>query len=825
MKLTTAEFCLWLTVKCTNYLFSLHIEMAAVRTPIARAGLNNYNHDIDDPEFQKTANIRRVAHRQVDILEIFGDHPKYHTQSGTSHEDITVSNQFKYFRKEMIELALVSGVTVPMDILEDNSGKILDFVRHAGPKFAIDLLQNETENIRLLRVTLSLLLIVITFLRRRLLGQLTSMLENVTLDSLLAWSAHALLDVADGVAISAGVNLLLHTHVEDIHILAFDLLVHVISVSEDAARQLLLPPNSYKYETGTHEREDSKSKASLLSASPAHSKLGDSNRKSFSGKNLFGEIDSQPSMSSPTGHPKSPSAMTATLPHRDHNTCLSYMLSICALYRNRLVVVSSCAEVIITLVCGSGDHLVAETIAKTPTCYLPSSLKDSHSGSKRVGVRNSSSSSQPKQYGVIHHSKHEEERVSSYGIVEWAGLKLMLKMLVRLVKCMSQDGEAIGHKEPATNSAAQDYSDLSPVSGQQPNVPRTHKKVLIAVLALIHYSRAVANYTLALPGAENIIKTSAAFYKSSSSITNWYQKGLTAFHNAREEKRLAAAAVAARAAALTAHKQSITANAVPLSGIKTVGSNSGGNSINDDGSIWSRSLESVEAGKSMAKSPQDHRHSASGLVPGAHSKRSRGQTYHEGKAPDGYFTRVGRPTSQHVLNISSNISSHSSNNDLLRSTGETALAQSHRPYTAPNPQSGRPLGSVNKGSGLEWSHFDRLSESANLGIPAMQGACFGNFLKSLPGIPKIPGRTSAVSILAAGDEVVYEASVETKELFDAIASKELRKIENKGSEVSAVLVFYYSTATKHEYVVVTFSPFPTIEHGILFYNLRISRQH
>ena len=79
--------------------------------------------------------------------------------------DAQLNEQFKYFRIEFMEAASASGVTVPLDLLEDNSGRLFSFMQtqtgQSGPKYVLSVMESNPESVHLMRCSLSLLIVTI----------------------------------------------------------------------------------------------------------------------------------------------------------------------------------------------------------------------------------------------------------------------------------------------------------------------------------------------------------------------------------------------------------------------------------------------------------------------------------------------------------------------------------------------------------------------------------------------------------------------------------------------------------------------------------------
>ena len=69
-----------------------------------------------------------------------------------------------------MEAASSCGVTVPLDLLEDNSGRLFSFMQtqtgQCGPKYVLSVMENNPESIHLMRCSLSLLIVTIQVSRQ-----------------------------------------------------------------------------------------------------------------------------------------------------------------------------------------------------------------------------------------------------------------------------------------------------------------------------------------------------------------------------------------------------------------------------------------------------------------------------------------------------------------------------------------------------------------------------------------------------------------------------------------------------------------------------------
>lgn len=182
-----------------------------------------------------------------------------------------LSEQFRYFRSEFLEAANQVGVTVPLDILEDTTGRIFNFVKYNGPKYILQMIPANLENVHLLRCSLSLLIITVTILSRKLPDATSETANNSVLnntstnissvgaqlnpsaqpnwsnsitETIQQWAIESLNHLNDAGAVSVTINLMMKTNASSVHELALSFLSALIKVSDDAAIMMFHPPNS-----------------------------------------------------------------------------------------------------------------------------------------------------------------------------------------------------------------------------------------------------------------------------------------------------------------------------------------------------------------------------------------------------------------------------------------------------------------------------------------------------------------------------------------------------------------------------------------------------
>lgn len=232
-------------------------------------------------------------------------------------KEMQLSNQFRYFKSEFLEAAASAGVTVPLDLVEDNSNKVYNFITtpsgQNGPKYIYSVMQSRPDATHLMRCSISLLLVTISLLRIKL--------ENVAIsqqlhDSEIAdpstvsyniWAAEALDKLSSSSSINICSKLLKKTHIPEIQDLVLRLLAQLVTISQDASDCML----------GQHE-----SSGAIMGGNS-------------------GETDGQ-GMSTGT-------AVGSVHSTADYS-CLSHLLSVVAYHRNRYSLHCGVADIIIMLV-------------------------------------------------------------------------------------------------------------------------------------------------------------------------------------------------------------------------------------------------------------------------------------------------------------------------------------------------------------------------------------------------------------------------------------------------------------------------------------------
>jgi hypothetical protein len=640
-----------------------------------------------------------------------------------------------------VDAATMSGTVVPLDMVEDTSGRLFTFVNQSIPLYLLQILATESENIALIRISLSLLIMTVVLLRKKLPNtqpnpdsdpsqQAQSSDWNSVFSEMRAnWAAMSLHQIADSGAVSVCINLLVTNVIQDIHELTLNLLGQLVAISEEAASQMLQAPHckfddnfpsaddDYKYNmaqqasgggniTGTSNSKFAAKKFGSTGVGNSNSNAAGKSKKQkpeqtssvvalsmkypggrgnqnvqthslrehsinswddassgkntpnpvpyglrelrdFSSKNLLAFMSNDregqgqgqghhghgkdhhghhhhghanhPHGNHPPHGPGSVQSGSGLLADTMHNSgkysCLSYALSVCALYPNRLCVLSSLAEIITSITNCKDTNSCQEystLAAQTPTCLLPmiqskeskDARKTANSGSSGnaaggassgaltssgVGGRgntaaNANNNASCNNYNVagggsIHgghsaavraamigsnnpvmitaissidagsvgpqnvsnsNSHHQHHRLSQYGIIEWAGLKLFLKFLLRISR----------HKRPKKTEQLTDennlddediwMSDWGAVASSHKNaltLEYAHTSAIIAVVNLTSKSEIVAAFMILLPGAVDLVEYSARYHPRSQEIASVLENFRTAIHAAREVRQ------------------------------------------------------------------------------------------------------------------------------------------------------------------------------------------------------------------------------------------------------------------------------------------------
>lgn len=438
--------------------------------------------------------------------------PLFQVNEGVTVDE-KLNEQFRYFRTEYVEAANTSGVAVPLVIVEDKSGQVYKFVLHGGPKYLFEVIQANLENIHLLRCSLSLLIIIITVLRRKLPDPSQPHRESTlfsvnTTDSITSWVVDTLAKIGDAAAVSVCINILITTYNPSVQELSLSLLASILMVSDEAVAQMLLPYNP----TGAAVVIDS---SALLDTARRNSGKRTSSRPSSVEAN-------DPAMRNSTEiiYEQKPSVdfkkLNFSYNTMDYsakkavvkevkkvekvNSCLSYVLSVILLQKNRHLLAAGCADIILAML-RKNRRDMCENIAQSPTCELPAiDERKSKNDNRKLSYNPQPEETTPQASNPL-----------SNVIIDWAGLKLLLKFLFRYEKMNAQS-------KTATRAIVRE--SVSASLHLKEEYAYAHGRVFTAVCQLIAGSPEVAAHANTLQGAEELL--TFTYNRFDSTDTNAY---------------------------------------------------------------------------------------------------------------------------------------------------------------------------------------------------------------------------------------------------------------------------------------------------------------
>lgn len=439
-----------------------------------------------------------------------------------SQLDAKLADQFRYFRQEFLEAASSLGVPVPLDMVEDKSGKLFTFIEQRGFHYIFQIMHSHPESPHLLRCSLALMIVTISLLKGKMMKKRSPTDKGINVQAWLAllsenasiWASNALTSIADGGSVAICINLLKHDHSQNIQELILNLLARLVELTDEAANQMLLFP-AVRSKVDGSQKGDNNEEESLVSSTKSETRKFSPTRR-----RQLGRLD-------------------------EHYTCLSHMFAVISKHRNRYMVMTACANVILGMIASRKSPEMCEAIARTNVypfnghaiipCKQVVEIQVNNIAKKAVGARAGKSLSlkplkvSNKVSGGSGSAKGggkgiESEAVFSTvndNIGEWAGLKLMLKFLKRFLRYIvlptnsgvtydqdldDSDDERAEKPQPilATAATPQHYLEM---------FNNAHGQVLLAVCELINHSPAVASFVIQLPGATRIVNTSIAMHK------------------------------------------------------------------------------------------------------------------------------------------------------------------------------------------------------------------------------------------------------------------------------------------------------------------------
>lgn len=442
--------------------------------------------------------------------------------------DEKLNEQFRYFRTEYVEAANTSGVAVPLAIVEDKSGQVYKFVVHGGPKYLFEVIQANLENIHLLRCSLSLLIIIITVLRRKLPDpsqphRESQLFSANTTDSITSWVVDTLARIGDAAAVSVCINILITSYNPSVQELALSLLASILMVSDEAVAQMLLPynptgaaiviDNSAQDTARRNSGKRTSSRPSTVEANDPglrneilseHKPVVDFKKLNFS----YNTMDYSS---------KKPVVKEVKKPEKVNSTCLSYVLSVILLQKNRHLLAAGCADIILAML-RKNRREMCEHIAQSPTCELPAiDERKSKNDNRKLSYNPQPEESTPQASNPL-----------SNVIIEWAGLKLLLKFLFRYEKMNAQS-------KTATRAIVRE--SVSASLHLKEEYAYAHGRVFTAVCQLISGSPEVAAFANTLQGAEDLLTfTYNRFDSTDTNAYNYFVAAANALQSDRQHQ-------------------------------------------------------------------------------------------------------------------------------------------------------------------------------------------------------------------------------------------------------------------------------------------------
>jgi len=431
--------------------------------------------------------------------------------SQLSDKDEVLKKQFIHFHKEFLDVATSLGATVPLDLHENNmSGLLFNFLKHRGPKYVLQIMSQkydvESQGAHLQTLSLSLLITVVTILAKKMVdtanlnGWTQGMSENVSI-----WSRLSLNKIVYAGAINILVNMLMTTHVQKIQELILGLLAQLAEVSNEACHVMLMPfSNDMNVKVdktkSTNSGKTSSGKAvRLRSPSTIGSPTNRASSPTMDDERSIGSISSAKSRETFDGDLKKEIDLDISPYKGVPGTNLSYLLTIAIMNRNKYAIVSGIIDIIISL-CITNTVEICEAVAMTPTCNISNINTNTNSDEK---PKNSSSKYNTAKSSTdkVDHSKGTSK---SKNIIEWAGLKLLIKTGIHtihyiittliLILILIQVMKWIIYSSQKGSQFRQNQS-----------MALTQRKAIFAISCLIVHSPNIAMYTLSLKGAVDVI--------------------------------------------------------------------------------------------------------------------------------------------------------------------------------------------------------------------------------------------------------------------------------------------------------------------------------
>lgn len=593
--------------------------------------------------------------------------------------DHKLRQKFSYFLQDLIRVTTLANSNLPMS-LTDERGVGLDivtFIKRNGPKYIFQFIQNNSENLQLIRTAFSMLIISLSFLRKvesDMKSEGTDIVQNdskshhsngyphshhgnsssVTnlqhktaqnqLAEERAWVSQATSKINDSISVSSCMSIFITTHDALTQELILNLVANLLVSSDDALVQMLTVPSVFNRTARVLDEKDKQQILSGQRAGRPHSRAAtsettDSRRHHFGASssnhlNTMGNVNATSSGfnaeharasfrgergsiigggsgngggsgtigglangskgrnltsagsmsdinanngngsgSSVNGDRRNSAALALAMAEEglvnpSTSSCLSYMLSVVVLQKNHHSLLAAAADVLIIMARDASVGL-CENIARTSTCPLPL-LAAVHSLSHNTGSRGrnlgNSVNAAGRKFSVSSDPDSETLLMPinplTGKVIDWAGVKVLLKFLHRYHSMMSSKDkflELLEQHEAMGEGAQDDFlgkssntltglrasllahvpgSAVTPLQHQslhhvnhneddngefisatkmmseeaQHEFLSVHDRVFVALCTLLKGAPNIATYLLQLPGAMDVMQLSSLVF-------------------------------------------------------------------------------------------------------------------------------------------------------------------------------------------------------------------------------------------------------------------------------------------------------------------------
>ena len=336
------------------------------------------------------------------------------------------------------------------------------------------------------------------------------------------WAANQVSKVSDVINVSNLVVIFISTPNPMVQELILSLLSNLVACSDDSIVQILQVPSMFsKLNIGgssssgnTNGESGGRPTLKRLTSRINTADTGDI-RKSMSNASGTNLLNSNSSFKlAPANRTKLLDSL-ANVNHNDEgskqdelNTCLSYILSVVLMQKNRHLLTSGISDIIISMTQHASSQL-CEVIARTPTCLLPLLTTDSKGKGPNM----------LKQLISAGSSNGESIPINPLGsrIIDWAGIRIPLKFLQRYHSLFKKRDEYDRHGNPITSE-----EDKIMTSALKDEFHYAHNRSLLAVCILICGSNEVARYVYKLDGAHYLIVLASDCFNTNNKIKEPY---------------------------------------------------------------------------------------------------------------------------------------------------------------------------------------------------------------------------------------------------------------------------------------------------------------